>query len=54
MQTIFYTVRRIDGDYALLVSDEGVENPVARALLPPETDEGMRLRWEMFSYEIIG
>lgn len=54
MQTIFYTVRRIDGDYARLISDEGVENLVALALLPPETDEGTRLKWELFQYEIVG
>ncbi len=43
METVYYTVQRLDGDYAVLISDEGVENRVARALLPEETDEGVRL-----------
>ncbi|MBC8570358.1 DUF3006 domain-containing protein [Zongyangia hominis] len=54
MEPVNYTVRRIDGDYAILLSDEGVENTVARALLPMEIDEGTRLRWENFVYTIIG
>lgn len=54
MEPVNYTVRRIDGDYAVMVSDEGVENTVARALLPLETDEGTRLRWENFSFTILG
>ena len=53
MQRIDYTVSRIDGDYAVLLSDQGVEHLVARALLPLEIDEGMRLKWENFTYEII-
>lgn len=52
MGPVYYTVRQIMGDYALLVSDEGVENTVAMALLPPETDEGIRLIWENFSYTV--
>ena len=47
------TTYRIDGDYAILVSDDGIENTVARALLPLETDEGMRLLWENFVYTLI-
>ncbi|MEM0531527.1 hypothetical protein WGC32_14505 [Zongyangia sp. HA2173] len=53
MESITYTVRRIDGDYAILLSDDGIENTVARALLPLETDEGMRLLWENFVYTLI-
>ena len=45
-----YTVTRIDGDYAVMVTDGGIENTVAMALLPPETDEGVRLVWENFTY----
>lgn len=51
-----YLVIKIDGDYAQLVPAEqpGEEpNPVARALLPLETDEGTRLLWENFTYTII-
>ncbi|MEM1484592.1 hypothetical protein V6615_06885 [Oscillospiraceae bacterium PP1C4] len=53
MEPVQYTVRQINGDYAMLISDTGVENTVAMALLPPETDEGMRLLWENFTYTVI-
>ena len=53
METIYYTVKCLDGDYAVLVSDEGIENRVARALLPEETDEGIRLKCEYFSYTVV-
>lgn len=55
MFEIYYTVGRIDGDYAILIPDGGGpedENPVARALLPPETDEGMRLLCRDFVYTV--
>ena len=55
METIFYTVISIDGDYANLRRD-GAENDdlklVARALLPEGIHEGSRLKYEMFEYEI--
>ena len=53
MEPVCYTVRRIDGDVAILLSDSGVENTVAMALLPPETDEGMRLLWKDFEYFVL-
>lgn len=53
MERTLYTVRRLDGDYAILVSEEGVENTVARALLPMEIEEGTRLLCEMFCYTIL-
>ncbi len=53
MEPVCYTVRRIDGDYAILLSDSGVENTVAMALLPPETDEGTRLLWKDFEYFVL-
>ncbi len=51
-----YVVKRIDGDYAVLersdiVSEE--EKLVARALLPPEINEGTKLRYECLAYEIL-
>ena len=54
---IFYTVTRFDGDYAYLKkigekTDE--EKLVALALLPEGVDEGTRLRFYMFQYEIVG
>ena len=48
-----YTVTRIDGDYAVMVSVEGIENTVAMALLPPVSDEGVRLVWENFTYRAL-
>jgi hypothetical protein len=53
MGPVYYTVRQINGEYAQLITDDGVENTVAMALLPPETDEGMRLLWENFLYSVI-
>lgn len=52
MGPIYYTVKQINGDYAMLISDDGIENTVAMALLPLETDEGMRLKWENFEYTV--
>ena len=53
METWFYEVVSIDGDYANLrrtdiQSDE--LKLVARALLPPEISEGSRLKYEMMQY----
>ncbi len=53
MEPTYYTVHRLDGDYAILVSDDGVENRVARALLPEEADEGVRLLCEFFQYTVV-
>ncbi len=55
MERAEYRVKRIDGDYAVLVrTDDGSfdEILVARALLPMEIDEGTELVYEMFSYSI--
>lgn len=56
MNTFLYEVVSIDGDYANLkrIDTESDETKlVARALLPPEIMEGMKLRYEMMQYEII-
>ena len=53
---MFFTVERIDGDYAYLRrTDEQIDEPklVARALLPAEIQEGTKLKYEMLQYEII-
>ncbi len=55
METIIYTVVSIDGDYANLrrIDDDSDDlKLVASALLPEETGEGSRLRYEMFEYTI--
>ena len=38
MEPVCYTVQTINGDYAYLLSDSGVENQVAMFLLPEGTD----------------
>ena len=55
METRYYVVVLIDGDYAHLrrtdvPSDE--DKLVARTLLPEGINEGSRLKYEMFSYEL--
>ena len=55
-ETKYYTVERIDGDYAYLENEDEPElelKCVARALLPPETEEGTRLCYELMQYSII-
>ena len=52
MGPVYYTVRNINGDYAYMVSEEGVENQVAM-LLPEGTDVGSRLKWEAFEWELL-
>lgn len=56
METIYYIVAQIDGDYAHLKRTD-IENDelklVARALLPEEISEGSKLKYEMFEYEFI-
>lgn len=57
MDTIYYVVASIDGDYANLRRiDEPDMEPklVARALLPDGIAEGMKLKYEMFEYSIEG
>ena len=55
METKYYIVARIDGDYAWLNRTDAEEEPlfIARALLPEEIDEGTRLKYEMLQYEVI-
>ncbi|MBQ4066959.1 MAG: hypothetical protein IJD22_04870 [Clostridia bacterium] len=48
-----YTVFRIEGEYAYLRDEKGEELFIAMALLPPGCDEGTRLHYENFSYEIV-
>jgi len=56
METWYYVVDSIDGDYANLKRTD-IESDeiklVARALLPPEIYEGCKLKYEFFSYSII-
>ena len=57
METWFYEVVMIDGDYANLRRTD-IESDdlklVARALLPAEILEGSKLKYELMQYELIG
>ncbi len=51
-----YILTRIESDYAYLKrTDVPCEEElfIARALLPPEADEGSRLKYEMLEYTLI-
>ena len=51
-----YSVSKIEGEYAYLhdLSGECDEDLfIALALLPFGTDVGTKLRWDMFSYEVM-
>ncbi|MBO5293619.1 MAG: chorismate--pyruvate lyase [Lachnospiraceae bacterium] len=56
MNTFYYVVESLDGDYANLRRTD-VESDdlklVARALLPPEITEGTRLKYEWLQYSIV-
>ena len=57
METWFYEVVSIDGDYANLRRTDIESNDlklVARALLPAEILEGSKLKDELMQYELIG
>lgn len=55
METWYYEVASIDGDYAHLrrtdIESEDLKL-VARALLPPEIMEGSKLKYELMQYEL--
>ena len=56
METWYYEVAAIDGDYANLKRTDILSDEcklVARALLPPEITEGCRLKYELLQYELI-
>lgn len=55
METYYYIVDSIDGDYANLKRTDIVTEDVklvARALLPEGINVGTKLKYEMFQYEI--
>lgn len=56
METYYYIVESIDGDYANLrrIDVESAElKLVARALLPEGIAEGTQLKYELFEYSIV-
>ena len=56
METWYYVVQSIDGDYANLKRTD-IESDelklVARALLPEDISEGTKLKYELMQYFII-
>ena len=56
METMYFVVESIDGDYANLkrtdIESEDLKL-VARALLPAEICEGSRLKYEWMQYQLI-
>lgn len=57
METWFYEVVSIDGDYANLRRTDIESNDLklaARALLSAEILEGSKLKYELMQYELIG
>ncbi|WP_458457415.1 chorismate--pyruvate lyase [Pseudobutyrivibrio sp.] len=56
METWFYVVESIDGDYANLKRtdiDSDELKLVARALLPTDIEEGSKLKYELMQYFLI-
>lgn len=56
MNTFTYVVESLEGDYANLrrTDTEGEElKLVARALLPPEINEGTKLLYEWMQYSVL-
>ena len=53
MEPVYYTVDSIEGDYAYMTSDGGVENQVAMFLLPEGTNVGSRLVRENFEWRLV-
>lgn len=55
MGPYYYKIRKIDGDYAVLIRTDVPDTDeilVARALLPEDIDEGINLIWENLTYRI--
>lgn len=54
METRFYEVTKIEGEYAYIKDREtGEEIFIAMFLLPEGVDIGTKLKYEMLEYEII-
>ena len=53
MDPVYYTLNSINGDYAYLTSDTGVENQVAMFLLPDGVNVGSRLLFENFEWTLL-
>ena len=55
METKFYTVTKIEGEYATITEEESCEELfIAMALLPLGVDIGTRLKFENMEFSIEG
>lgn len=55
LETWYYEVVSIDGDYANLRRTDNNSDDlklVARALMPPEIEEGSKLKYELMQYSL--
>ncbi|MBQ3969601.1 MAG: hypothetical protein II685_03835 [Clostridia bacterium] len=55
METKYYIITNINGDYAFLTDLSGSNSDeimVALALLPVNIDVGTKLKWECFTYTV--
>lgn len=52
MERVEYTVKNITGDYAILVTADGIENTVALFFLPIEIEIGCTVIYENLEYSI--
>ena len=50
---LYYTVKQINGDYAQLLSDQGVEHSLTMFLLPEGTGVGSRLLFQDFTWTLL-
>lgn len=50
MERVEYTVKNIAGDYAILVTANGIENTVALFFLPLEIQIGSKVIYENLEY----
>ncbi len=52
-ERVEYTVKDIQGDYGILVTESGDEKPVAMFFLPPEVAIGSRVAYENMEYTLL-
>lgn len=52
MEPMFYTVTAINGDYAQLMGDQGLEHSITMFLLPEGTTVGSRLKLDNFIWTL--
>ena len=53
MEAKYYTVSKIEGEYAYLAPEDGEELFIALALLPMGVDEGSKLHYEMLEFTLV-